>query len=137
MKVIANPSAGFGRGQVSIEELRQLGAGLGIEILETAGPGDATRFARELVAKEESRLGVMGGDGTIREVVDSVVGSPTELAILSVGTGNDIARSLGLPCNHLAAALEISQNGQSKRVDVGMAAFSIRFGCGIPSPGRG
>lgn len=136
MKVIANPSAGFGRGQVSIEELRQLGAGLGIEILETAGPGDATRFARELVAKEESRLGVMGGDGTIREVVDSVVGSPTELAILSVGTGNDIARSLGLPCNHLAAALEISQNGQSKRVDVGMAGgrhFLSVLGVGFPA----
>ena len=136
MKVIANPAAGFGRGQVSIRELQQRGPRLGIEILETEGPQEATRLARELVAKGESRLGVMGGDGTISEVVDAVVGSQTEVAILSVGTGNDIARSLGLPCNHLAASLKIAQNGQSRAVDVGEVSgrhFLSVLGVGFPA----
>ncbi len=136
MKVIANPLAGFGRGRVSIRELRKRGSELGVEVLETKSPRDATRLAREIVAKGASRVGVMGGDGTISEVADALAGSPTELAILSVGTGNDIARSLGLPCNHLEEALAIAQNGRGVSVDVGMAGerhFLSVLGVGFPA----
>ena len=121
MKVIANPYAGFGRGRSCIRKLRRRAHELRLEIVETTGPGHATELARKLIRTGVRRLGVMGGDGTISEVVNATAGSLAELAIFSVGTGNDIARSLGLPYNDLEASLGVARNGQVKEIDVGAA----------------
>lgn len=136
MKIIANPTAGFGKGKTSIQELYKYKINGDIEILETEGPLDANRIAFESVSAGVSRLGVLGGDGTIREVADVVAGSQIELAILSVGTGNDIARSLGLPYNNLEASLKIAQNGRSVPIDVGVVGgyhFLSVLGVGFPA----
>ncbi len=136
MKVIANPSAGFGRGRTCIRKLRRRARELKLEVVETTGPGHATELARKLVSSGSKRLGVMGGDGTISEVVNSTAGSQTELAILSVGTGNDIARSLGLPFNDLEASLRVAQSGKVKKIDVGVAGdryFVSVLGVGFPA----
>ncbi len=136
MKVIANPCAGFGRGRSCIRKLRRRAHELELEVVETTGPGHATRLAQKLVSTGCKRLGVIGGDGTISEVVNSTAGSQTELAILSVGTGNDIARSLGLPYNDLEASLSVAQSGQVKKIDVGAAGdqhFVSVLGVGFPA----
>ena len=121
MKVIANPCAGFGRGRSCIRKLRRRAHELGLEVVETTAPGHATELAKESISTGARRLAVMGGDGTISEVVDAATGSQTELAILSVGTGNDVARSLGLPYNDLEASLGVAQNGKVEEIDVGVA----------------
>lgn len=121
MMIIANPRAGHGAGAGNIEKLRDLirRRGLDCTAVPTERPGHATQLARGFAESNGSRLGVMGGDGTISEVVQALVGSKVELAILSMGTGNDVARSLRLPLNDLDAALEIAVEGHARPVDVG------------------
>jgi diacylglycerol kinase (ATP) len=121
MMIIANPRAGHGAGAGNIEKLRDLirRRGLDCTAVPTERPGHATELARQFAETNGSRLGVMGGDGTISEVVQALVGSNVELAILSMGTGNDVARSLRLPLNDLDAALEIAVEGRARPVDVG------------------
>ncbi len=121
MKVIANPSAGFGRGRRCIRKLRRRADEFKVEVMETTGPGHATELARNSISSGVRRLAVMGGDGTISEVANAAAGSLSELAILSVGTGNDIARSLGLPFNDLEASLAVAQNGKAEEIDVGVS----------------
>ena len=136
MKVIANPCAGFGRGRSCIRKLRRRAHELGLEVVETTAPGHATELAKESISTGARRLAVMGGDGTISEVVDAATGSQTELAILSVGTGNDVARSLGLPYNDLEASLGVAQNGTVEEIDVGVAGgrhFVSVLGVGFPA----
>jgi diacylglycerol kinase (ATP) len=121
MMIIANPRAGHGSGAGNIEKLRHAirRRGLDCTAVPTERPGHATELARRFASENGSRLGVMGGDGTISEVVQGLVGSDVELAVLSMGTGNDVARSLGLPLNDLEASLEIAMEGEARPIDVG------------------
>lgn len=136
MKIIANPRAGHGKGARNIKALRDAirRRGLdGVPVL-TERPGHATGIARQL-AGSEPRIAVLGGDGTIGEVADALVGTDTELAILSVGTGNDVARSLGLPLNDLDAALDVAFDGRVVQIDVGEERdrhFVSVLGLGFP-----
>ncbi|MEE8113279.1 MAG: acylglycerol kinase family protein, partial [Nitrososphaerales archaeon] len=96
MKIIANPRAGHKRGARAVRELRLLlkAREVKYELFETQYPGHATELAQRLAEKGERRIVIFGGDGTISEVVNAVVNSEIELGIISVGTGNDLARSL-------------------------------------------
>jgi diacylglycerol kinase (ATP) len=137
MKIIANPRAGHGKGERNIQALRDAirRRGLDAELVLTERPGHATEIARAL-AGSEHRVGVLGGDGTIGEVAEALVGTGTELAILSVGTGNDIARSLGLPLNDLDTALGVAFDGRVAEIDVGRERdrhFVSVLGLGFPA----
>jgi diacylglycerol kinase (ATP) len=121
MMIIANPQAGHGAGTGNLERLRALirRRGLDMTAVPTERPGHATELALAFARTNGARMGVMGGDGTISEVVQALAGSSVELAILSVGTGNDVARSLGLPLNDLEAALDVAIDGRPCSIDVG------------------
>lgn len=88
------------------------------EVRVTEGAGDAERWAGEAVAEGRTRVVVGGGDGTVHEVVRGLVAAGSEsgdgddvappaalpeLAILPLGTGNDLARGLGIPLDVEAA----------------------------------
>lgn len=78
----------------------------------------------------------MGGDGTIGEVANALIGTDVELAVISMGTGNDIARSLGLPLNDLSASLIMAFEGEARPVDMGRErdrAFLSVLGLGFPA----
>src|SRR5580658_10456681 len=62
----------------------------------TSGPADATRIARESVDGGADLILVLGGDGTVNEVVNGMVHSKAALAILPAGTANVLAMELGL-----------------------------------------
>lgn len=137
MMVIANPRAGRGRGLRNLERLR--GAirrrGVDLEVVETRHPGHATGIAREAAELGASRVAVLGGDGTISEVVNGLVGGETALAILPMGTGNDVARSLKIP-RDLDAALDLALHGEPAPIDVGRERdrhFISVLGVGFPS----
>ena len=107
---------------------------------ETWGPGDATTFAREAVARGYDVALAGGGDGTISEVVNGLVGSKVALGVLPIGTGNVWAREMGLPLwsiihrSSLEEAMTALMEGQRRHVDVGRAGqhcFLLWAGVGL------
>lgn len=110
-----------------------------IDIEETHGPGDATTHARRAVIAGCDAIFVAGGDGTIAQVVDGLVGTDTALAVLPTGTGNVLARQLNLPMpgglqpHSLVEAARLALEGQVRRVDVGR----VHFTAGPPLQGAG
>jgi diacylglycerol kinase (ATP) len=64
---------------------------------QTARPGEATRLAAEARDQKFDAVLVVGGDGTINEVVNGLAESSVALGVLPAGTGNAWAKELGLP----------------------------------------
>ncbi len=103
--VIVNPTAGGGRAAKLLPWLRerlQLRPDARLQV--TARPGDAEAWAAG-VAGEHDRVVAVGGDGTVQEILNGLLtgGSGSTLGIVPVGSGNDLARSLGLPADPGAA----------------------------------
>jgi diacylglycerol kinase (ATP) len=121
--VIVNPAAGGGRSAGLWPGLRDdlHRAGATIEYEVTSGAGVATRLAREASAGGWPLVIAVGGDGTVNEVVNGLLTTPTPaaLGVLMTGRGCDTARNFRLPrdprtaIEHLARAVET-------RVDVGV-----------------
>jgi diacylglycerol kinase (ATP) len=93
---------------------------IAVELISTTGPGDGTRLAAEAAGNGFNEVIVSGGDGTINEVVQGLVGTDTRLGILPTGTGNVLARELKLPLNAEQAAAVIAR-GRMRRIHLGCA----------------
>lgn len=117
--IIINPAAGRGKSGKLWPKLEKvlLAHEYPYEAFFTAGQSDGTKLAQKLHDKVE-RIVVVGGDGTIHEVVQSIVNSKAELAIIPTGTGNDFVRALGIPKEPLKA-LDLLFYGKGKKIDVG------------------
>ncbi len=94
---ILNPAAGSGRSyQELMKELRECPEQ--ISVYETKYPGDAVRFIREYCRKEREpvRFYACGGDGTIHEVAEGIVGfEQAEMSCYPCGSGNDFVKYYG------------------------------------------
>jgi YegS/Rv2252/BmrU family lipid kinase len=90
------------------------------------GPGHLADLARRAVADGARVLVVVGGDGSVHESVNGLVGTDeareVELAVLPRGTGKDFVRSLRIP-RDLRAAIGVARNGRVRTIDVGRARF--------------
>lgn len=124
--VLVNPSSGRGRGAEAaaraIERLDQLQAP--VRVFAGDSVDDTRRLAREAVGTRPRALVVVGGDGTLSSVLDAVVGSGVPIALVPAGTGNDLARALGLPFGGpeaAAAAAELAVHGRPRAIDIGEA----------------
>ncbi len=69
------------------------------EVVTTAYPGHATELATQAVERGIRRVLVMGGDGTVNETARALRRTATALGIVPMGSGNGLARHLGLPMN--------------------------------------
>jgi YegS/Rv2252/BmrU family lipid kinase len=80
-----------------------------VPVYPAGDPGDAETLAAEL-APEVDVLIVFGGDGTVHEVANGLPlgGDGPLIALLPAGTGNDLARAIGMPPDPVAAATELS-----------------------------
>jgi lipid kinase YegS len=81
---------------------------------------------KEAIADGAKRVIAGGGDGTINAVVNALVGKgkkrpKVEMGVLPLGTANDFAHGLGLPCDDLKKCLEIACTVPAKAIDVGRA----------------
>ena len=94
--------------------------GLEVELKLTAGPGDAAELAAQAARNGSTDVIVAGGDGTINEAIQGLVGSKARLGILPRGTANVLALELGLPMN-IDEALSIVAAGKSRRIHFGVA----------------
>lgn len=125
---IVNPAAGGGRAQRRWPPLRAAleRHGIPFRAALTAAPGHARQLAVDAVTAGERRLLVVGGDGSLHEVVNGLYAQHAALleqlvfAAAPGGSGNDWARTMGFPAapERLAAALAA---GRSRRVDLGLA----------------
>lgn len=129
-KVIVNPSAGGGSTGKKWPHISELlkDAGLSFDHEFTEGVGHGTDIAKDAVAKGYELVIVVGGDGTVNEVVNGLVdeggkGRAT-LGIISMGTGGDSARSLGIPRDYPRACRLFAHLGR-RLIDLGAVEYAV------------
>ena len=95
--LIANASASSVTARTRVVIQKALSADHEVELAETSRRGHATRLAKGAAAQGVDVVAVLGGDGTLNEAANGVVGTSTALAALPGGSTNVFARTLGLP----------------------------------------
>ncbi len=83
--------------------------------------GDAILFAESAKVKSETIV-ACGGDGTVNEVAQSLVGTETRLAVLPMGSGNDFFKNLSSK-KTLNNAFHLASHGKVHKIDVGKVTF--------------
>ena len=123
-RVILNPSSGREKGAGQVETLN---AALSrrfdeVTMSVTSGDGDAERAAGVAAADGCEALFVAGGDGTVNEAINGLVGANAleqmAIGIIPFGTGNDFAAALGIPTD-TEGALAVLDHLREVRVDLG------------------
>jgi diacylglycerol kinase (ATP) len=100
-------------------------AGLRGEAIFSDGPGQLGDLARGAADEGATLLVVVGGDGTVHEVVQGVAGRQgVELALIPRGTGWDFARTHGIT-KDLDAALRTARDGAARPFDLGRASYAV------------
>lgn len=129
--VVINPIAGPGRSgtidaciALATTTLRRFN--YDPEVRVTRGPNDAFQFASEAVSSGASLVVAWGGDGTVNGAATAVSGSNIPFAIVPAGSGNGLARDLGIPFNP-AAALDVAARGATRFIDAGELQGSLFF----------
>ena len=95
---------------------------LAADVIPTERPGHATELAREALAAGCERVVAVGGDGTMNEVAQALIGAPTALGLVPCGSGNGLALHLGIPTNPRAALRLLADlRAQVVAIDTGTA----------------
>ncbi|MFF3896769.1 diacylglycerol kinase [Streptomyces sp. NPDC001812] len=123
--LFVNPTAGRGRGARAARPAASALRAAGFSVRTVLGEDAADALARARGAVEEGTgaLIAVGGDGMVNLALQAVVGTGTPLGLVAVGTGNDFARSLGMPLREPAAAgrmiADALKCGRVRDVDLG------------------
>ncbi len=129
-QAIVNPNAGTHKGRRDWPLINRLLLKKKIlfEVFLTGGPLDAERIVAERIAAGATHFLVIGGDGTLNEVINGIFktirSSADEivLAMIPVGTGNDWCRTFKIPFSY-REAIELLSNGQPLSQDVGVVSY--------------
>ncbi len=124
--VLLNPHAGGGRALRFEPDIRAR--------IRTDHPGvrfvvtESIQAAHALIGDTEpdARIVLVGGDGTVNRILPALLGSERKLAIVPLGSGNDIARALGLHKLTWQQALMHAITSPVSRMDVGQVEFDDR-----------
>ncbi|MGN7976320.1 diacylglycerol/lipid kinase family protein [Microbacterium sp. 22195] len=121
LAMIVNPRAGKGRGAraaaVAERMLRDTGAVVSVLAGDTAAQTRA--LAHQAVHERHDGVVVVGGDGTLTGIVDVLADADVPVTLVPAGTGNDLARALGIPTGDPAAAASAAVHGSPRRIDLG------------------
>src|SRR6185295_6585589 len=127
VEIIFNPTAGrSGRRADDAQEMVRLLAerNIAAEARPTSGPYDATRLAREAAERKADVVVSYGGDGTLNEVLQGIVGRQTALAVWAGGTANVVARDLKMP-QAIEPLADVIAAGKTTRIALGVARREI------------
>lgn len=122
--MLLNPKAGGGRAR---KLLREIEASLAL-----AHPRpmffmtDDVRGARKLVdaMPAGSRVIIAGGDGSVQQLLPSLVAGGHTMALVPIGSGNDTARALGVAGKNWRKALDIALHAPASTIDIGELSFT-------------
>jgi diacylglycerol kinase (ATP) len=120
--IIVNPVSGKGKSLGLLPRIVGWCQKNGVEfrLFTTTKPGDGTGQARLAKLAGYERVVALGGDGTINEVGQVLLGTNTVMGVLPGGSGNDFLKMLGKKMN-LNEAMKIAFHGEPHEVDVGIA----------------
>ena len=118
--LVVNPVSGKRQGERIADDAENLLNSLGHEISRIQG--DDAQHAREQLTKTlETGIDtvvVVGGDGALHDMLPVLVGRDLTLGLLPAGTGNDTARSLGIPVKDPTAATKVLLDGHTRAIDL-------------------
>jgi diacylglycerol kinase (ATP) len=124
LAIIVNPISGTGgRPHIARQRVEQAAAflrdrQLDGEVLVTQRAAHASELTREALARGARLIAAWGGDGTMNEVASVLAHTETPLALVPSGSGNGLARDLGIPLNP-TEALALAIDGADRRIDAG------------------
>jgi YegS/Rv2252/BmrU family lipid kinase len=122
--VLMNPVAGGApstealRARVALAQRQLHAAGASGDVIVTAYPGHARELAADAAARGADVVAAWGGDGTVNEVAGALAHSGTALGIIPSGSGNGLARLLGIPAAP-ADAIDRMVHGRTRAMDAG------------------
>jgi len=129
--ILYNPSSGRRkhRRDADIKAIQKVlrDAGLNVTASPTGNPDRAAEQARAAAASGRDTVVACGGDGTINDILQGLVGTNTALGVIPLGTANALAHDLGMPMNPVKAARALV-NATPRRYAVGRVSFQDRTG---------
>ena len=123
ISIIINPvsggaTAGVARGRAQLAAARLSARGEDGSVVLTKGRGHARELAAVAVRRGDPLVIAWGGDGTVNEIASALVGTSTALGIVPAGSGNGLARELGVPVAP-EAAMDHACRSPGRAVDAG------------------
>jgi diacylglycerol kinase (ATP) len=119
--LIANPGSGKASSRTAlIEEItgHLQAEGVKVDVAIAKPKEEAIPIARRAVKAGYGTVIALGGDDTVEAIMRAVSGSKTRLGIISAGTANNVAKSLGIPEDHKEACALIA-TGKTRKLDMG------------------
>jgi diacylglycerol kinase (ATP) len=117
--LVVNPTSGKRKGEEIARHAADALSGSGYDVIEVRADSgrDVRASVERLVDRSEiDLLTVVGGDGALHPLLPVALDHKLPLAVVPAGTGNDVARHLGL--DHPEAAIEALRTGETREVDL-------------------
>ena len=120
--LVYNPKAGGAARRIDVPGIvaRAAARGLALEAIPTERPRHATELVAARLGKDLDLVAVAGGDGTLGEAAEALLGSDVPIAILPAGTTNVVAREYGVA--HARVAEEALYSARTRSLSVFHAA---------------
>ena len=144
LALVVNPTSGKGRGEAYGDRARAVleQSGCDTRLVIGRDADEAAKKARAALDDDAGALVVVGGDGMVSLGLQLVAGTGKPLGVIPAGTGNDVARFLGLPLRDPEAAARIVVAGHTAAFDLGCISgpgalaprwFGTVLACGLDS----
>jgi diacylglycerol kinase (ATP) len=127
IRFLLNPAAGRGTGRAHLDRIRVLASKLGAGLCVSRKVSDLAEQARKAAGDGVERLLVAGGDGTMHHAIQGLAGTSCALGVIPLGSGNDLAGTLGIPPD-LDAAVDRAVKGGIRRIDLARAGETFCVG---------
>ncbi len=131
--IVANPHAGGHQTDLEAASAYLRRVVPRVELRWTAARGEAAQIAREALRAGATTVVAAGGDGTMNEVAQALVGTDVALGVIPIGTVNVWAREMGIPLAPIRAAQALL-SGERHVIDVGRVngrVFVLMVGIGL------
>lgn len=115
---IYNPSTNRSRSENKYKQLKRITKNWeGVEYIESTSSNNLKELA-DNASRDFETVVACGGDGTVRDIAVSLMGTGANLGVIPMGSGNDFSKSLGIP-RDLNKAIQVLKKGRRKPIGVG------------------